>query len=311
MLPDGWTERPATRPDLTDVARLVIATDVAEFGAPDWSESDQADEWADPRLDLAADTLVVHDDGGRLAGYAYVVARVAGVDFDSDTLVDPECRVAGVEEHLMAFTERRAREQIDPAAAEPRLMAFVHAPNTARGQRVRVAGFVPVRQFYRMTLVLDGSRVASPVPTGVVVRDCTGVEDVRLVHALLTEAFREHYRSVPQSFEDWSARHPHADDDPAPWLLAEVDGVAVGALTSSVSVPGLGWIFSVGVLRQSRGRGIGLALLHRAFDDLRALGRASVSLGVDAENSSGALRLYEKAGMHVERRFDFYAKALG
>jgi hypothetical protein len=31
---------------------------------------------------------------------------------------------------------------------------------------------------------------------------------------------------------------------------------------------------------------------------------------VDAENLTGALRLYEKAGMHVHRQFDLYEKEL-
>jgi ribosomal protein S18 acetylase RimI-like enzyme len=34
------------------------------------------------------------------------------------------------------------------------------------------------------------------------------------------------------------------------------------------------------------------------------------SLGVDAENTTGAVRLYERAGMFVERRYDLYRKEL-
>ena len=51
-------------------------------------------------------------------------------------------------------------------------------------------------------------------------------------------------------------------------------------------------------------------LLRAAFEEFGSLGRRTVSLGVDAENATGALRLYEKAGMAVERRFDFYEKPL-
>ena len=306
MLPDGWTERPAAPRDLADVARLVIATDVAEIGVPDWSEQDQADEWANPRLDLSADTVLVHDVAGRLVGYAYVVARVPGLDFDSDTLVDPGCEQPGVEEHLMAFTERRAREQVAPSAVGAQLFTVAYAANVVRRERFRRAGFERVRQFYRMTTEVDPAARGLPPPAGVEVRPC-GPDEAPTLHAVLTEAFRGHYRSVPETFEDWSARHSRSG---APWLLAEVDGDVVGALTSNVSVPGNGWIQSVGVLPSARGRGVALALLHRAFADLGAMGDRTVSLGVDAENSSGALRLYEKAGMHVERRIDFFAKPL-
>jgi hypothetical protein len=35
-----------------------------------------------------------------------------------------------------------------------------------------------------------------------------------------------------------------------------------------------------------------------------------VGLGVDAASLTGATRLYEKAGMHVTRRYDTYEKVL-
>jgi ribosomal protein S18 acetylase RimI-like enzyme len=35
-----------------------------------------------------------------------------------------------------------------------------------------------------------------------------------------------------------------------------------------------------------------------------------VGLEVDSENESGATRLYERAGMHVTRRYATYEKAL-
>ena len=309
MLPADWTERPATADDLADVATLVIATDVAEFGAPDWSEEDQADDWANPKLDLGKDTLLVHDGAGRLVGYAYVWPRSPGTDFDSDTLVHPDVTEPGVEEHLLAFTERRAREQVDPAATRARIVAVTHAPNTARAARFRAAGFTPMRQFFRMTADISAEPVDPATPPGVTVRPA-GVDDVPALHAVLTEAFRDHFRSVPQTLEEWSARHPRREADVAPWLLAEADGVVAGALVSNASVPGLGWVQAVGVLPSARSRGVGLALLTRAFADFAAAGRRTVSLGVDAENGTGALRLYEKAGMHVERAFDFYEKSL-
>jgi ribosomal protein S18 acetylase RimI-like enzyme len=40
-------------------------------------------------------------------------------------------------------------------------------------------------------------------------------------------------------------------------------------------------------------------MLRRAFHDLAAAGYSTVKLDVDAENATGALRLYESAGMSV------------
>jgi ribosomal protein S18 acetylase RimI-like enzyme len=60
-----------------------------------------------------------------------------------------------------------------------------------------------------------------------------------------------------------------------------------------------------------RRRGLGEALLRSAFDALHARGFRRAGLGVDAENATGAVALYERAGMHVVRRADNWVLDLG
>lgn len=64
------------------------------------------------------------------------------------------------------------------------------------------------------------------------------------------------------------------------------------------------------VRRAWRRRGIALALLRHSFAALYQAGKRKVSLEVDAENHTGATRLYEKAGMHVDRRQETFEKEL-
>jgi ribosomal protein S18 acetylase RimI-like enzyme len=66
----------------------------------------------------------------------------------------------------------------------------------------------------------------------------------------------------------------------------------------------------LGVRRPWRKRGLGLALLHHSFNEFYRRGKRKVGLGVDAQNLTGALRLYEKAGMHVDQAYDTYEKEL-
>jgi hypothetical protein len=49
--------------------------------------------------------------------------------------------------------------------------------------------------------------------------------------------------------------------------------------------------------------------LH-SFRELRRHGRRKADLGVDAENTTGAVRLYERTGMHVARQSDSYEPEL-
>ena len=72
--------------------------------------------------------------------------------------------------------------------------------------------------------------------------------------------------------------------------------------------PGVGWIRILGVLPEFRQRGLGQALLRHTFADFASRGFKAVGLGVDAQNPTGAVRVYERAGMHVERTNLIYEK---
>jgi mycothiol synthase len=74
--------------------------------------------------------------------------------------------------------------------------------------------------------------------------------------------------------------------------------------------PGQGWVGTLGVRRAWRRRGVGEALLRRSFALLHARGLRKVRLGVDAENLTGATRLYERVGMNVLRRSNTWEREL-
>ena len=57
-------------------------------------------------------------------------------------------------------------------------------------------------------------------------------------------------------------------------------------------------------------RGLGLALLRESFRRFRETGETVVALGVDADNPTGATRLYERAGMRVLWQADVWEKEL-
>jgi len=71
-----------------------------------------------------------------------------------------------------------------------------------------------------------------------------------------------------------------------------------------------GWIGTLGVREGWRRRGLGLALLRESFRRFRETGETAVALGVDADNPTGATRLYERAGMQVAFEVVTYGKEL-
>lgn len=72
----------------------------------------------------------------------------------------------------------------------------------------------------------------------------------------------------------------------------------------------MGYVHTLGVRRDWRRRGIALALLRHSFGKFYRRGVCKVSLHVDAKSLTGATRLYEKAGMHVDRQSHHYEKEL-
>ena len=72
--------------------------------------------------------------------------------------------------------------------------------------------------------------------------------------------------------------------------------------------PELGWVGKLGVRRAWRNRGLGDALLKHAFAAFYADGKKRAGLGVDASSLTGALKLYERAGMRVQRQYNMYEK---
>ncbi|MEJ7719290.1 MAG: GNAT family N-acetyltransferase [Ilumatobacteraceae bacterium] len=67
----------------------------------------------------------------------------------------------------------------------------------------------------------------------------------------------------------------------------------------------------IGTLPSCRSTGAGRALLAAALAAWKAAGIDAASLGVDSENGTGALGLYERAGFAVTKRSSSWARQLG
>ncbi|MGE3313885.1 MAG: GNAT family N-acetyltransferase [Planctomycetaceae bacterium] len=86
------------------------------------------------------------------------------------------------------------------------------------------------------------------------------------------------------------------DFEPARWKLYRTDGCDVGVLLMNDHPEQDAWeITYLGVAREYRGRGYGLAMIERGCSEARAAGRSSVLVAVDCRNQV-AKTIYEAAG---------------
>jgi ribosomal protein S18 acetylase RimI-like enzyme len=154
----------------------------------------------------------------------------------------------------------------------------------------------------------DLQRVA--LPPGIEIRTFRIGEDDRAIHAAIEESFAEHFEFSPRPFDIWWSQHAqHERFDPALWLMAWDGDRIAGALTAYDFID-MGFVRELGVLPAYRGRGIATALLLQSFDCIRLRGLPRAVLGVDSENHTGAIRLYERLGMRVTQRHDLLQKRL-
>jgi len=306
-LPPGFLLR---RPELADaegIVALLVAGDIADLGRPDSTLEDLQADWTHPRFDRSRDTWIVVAPDRAIVGYAWAWDRVPHIDVQADVHVLPEHRGKGIEEVLLDLLEGRGREHAAVAPAEAGVhLAIFAKPGGALAALLASRGYVRVRTYLRMTIELKAGYPAAGAPPGIEIRRFRQGIDERPVHELIEDSFSDHFRFAREPHDEWvSRRVGHPEFDPELWFVAWDGEEPVGAVLPYV-FGDLGWVRELGVKSRARGRGIGKALLletFRAFE-LRRLKR--VSLGVDAENATGATRLYESVGMREEERHDLY-----
>jgi mycothiol synthase len=265
---------------VTEVPELVTEEDVLLF----WRRENEA------RLVL---------DGDALVGFAFLQRR--GGRWDGDGYVHPDAFGRGVGTAIVDWIERRSRELGSPEArigiaSEDERAAFL----------LRGHGFEPIRSFFRMVIDLDAEPEQPAWPEGFVVAALAPGEE-RELYQVLEDAFLDHWGHTSRTYEEWLGTRVLEYD--LCFLVRAGGEVAAGAQCKREFL-GMGWVDVLGTRREYRRRGLGDALLRHAFRELYRQGARRVGLGVDAENPTGATRLYERAGMRAVSQADVYAKTL-
>jgi mycothiol synthase len=314
-LPEGWRTR---RPDLDDVPeilRLAQASDIAAVGEPDFTAEEVRAALTMAHTDPARDCWVALDAAGEIVCWAYPGNATGGDREFIEVYAWPGRGEPGLRWLLALLLDRvveRGRE-------------FGHEEYTVRAGAVPTekewiaalteAGFGFLKQHARMTMSLaDVPATAPDPPRGVTVRPLRHDDEAELrrFHATIVEAFRDsdHPATDYETWRGrWSAEPSVAWDE---WFVGEVDGEWAGVLESADigADDNAGWVRSLAVLRPYRRRGVGEALLRRAFAAYAAKGRGAAGLGVDLANPTRAARLYRAVGMRPLYEANIYQRTV-
>lgn len=314
----SFTLRPARFEDLPELVDLFNRASRAAGTEADFTIEGYDIEWRLEGFSLEDDTRVAVMPGGKFAGVIEYWNFAPHVTNWLWARVEPELRGHGIGSALMDWAEERARSSLSLAPDNTLVKIELGCQNSDEASKALFLerGFSAARLSLTMERSLADAIPVPVLPPGIVIRPMRPGEE-RAIYAADQEAFRDHRGFIETPFEEGFARsqtynqnNPHYD--PTLWFLA-MDGDEIAGM--SLCAPHTedfpdGWVDTLAVRRPWRKQGLGLALLHHSFRELRERGLPRVGLSVDAHSLTGATRLYERAGMHATRQFVLFEKVL-
>jgi mycothiol synthase len=307
------------------VVAAIVAVENAEYEAdavPGRQSVDNAlahyrhtTEGFDPVRDVTLATVA-----GRVVGYGQRgwIDTNDGVhrEYRLHGAVHPDWRRRGVGSALIEHGEAQLRDLAATHSTERTRVFGTWNGDTQRGALALLEGhgYQPVRWFFDMTRPnLDNVPVVE-LPEGLELRPIQP-ESIRQVWRATIEAFRDHWGGGDDSDEALQRYIDSPSHDPSLWLIAFDGDEAAGGVINGIEreeneALGLqrGWLHSVWTRRQWRRRGLASALVAKSLALLRERGMTSAVLGVDADNPTGALGLYERAGFEVSYKSTAWRK---
>jgi GNAT superfamily N-acetyltransferase len=314
-------------PDYAHILAAINASKVADQVERSDTLDDIARSYAhlhhcDPYQDM-----VFAEVDGETVGYSRV-----WWDFNSEgdwlgmqvAFLQPAWRRKGIGTAMLRQNERRLRQIADRLLAEgtiapqTRLYLDAFAMDTEAGAQALLQneGYTPVRYEFSMLRPLTEPVEVTPMPEGLEVRPVRP-EDIRKVWDAAQEAFRDHWNAILEPEEELQKILEDPDSDPGLWQVGwDGDQVAGSVMNFFDSEENQeynrkrGYTEGISVRRPWRKRGLARALLTRSLKMFQDMGMQEAALGVDTENLSGALRLYESVGFRPVKRQTIYRKSL-
>lgn len=307
-----YTTRELRREDLPEILELLHTVNRVDDNDYYQALEDLEREYADPRSNPNTDARIFRNLVGRLVAFARVFVTRNPTKENIAYLsceIAPEARAQGLEQECIEWMEERAAEclsetaQADGVDALPRAMRVDFPETSPFRPFYQARGFESTRASYSMARALHEPIPENSLPPDLVLVEYTkDLDDA--VRLACNEAFRDHWGHQDASSETWETGVSEVSDLRRDLSLVVMDGDEIAAFcinyenTVDNELRGTkrGWIGILGTRRQWRKRGIASALLAESMRRFQSIGFDSVALGVDTENLSGALALYENLG---------------
>jgi mycothiol synthase len=308
------TWRPLTLDDVPAYVRLHEDGRVADGGEEVMTEEVARHELTDPNCPTATNSLALALPDGALAASIMAHQRLQGIDSRRIFLwgvTHPAHRGKGIGSALLDWGVARADEVLagQPADLERLVEAFKDVRLAGAIALHEAAGFRAARWYVDMRRDLREPLPAATDLPGLQIRSYEPA-GAAMVLAAHNEAFADHWGSEPLTAEIWNRDFVGDPFFRGDLSFVAVEGEEIAGYTVNYvaeadwEASGIreGWVGQLGVRRPWRKRGVATALLVRSMEAFRAAGMDAAILGVDAENPTGALGVYERVGFRPVRR---------
>ena len=267
------------------------------------------------------DVLIAEVDGAMVA-YSrvtwYTVENPSAEQiYQSFGFIRPEWRRKGLGRAMLRFNQALLREIADAHGQDkPRFYeSFCLSTELESNALLLSDGYQAVRHGYEMVRPdLEGIPDLQ-LPEGLEVRPALP-EHYRTIYNASMEAFRDHwgFSDDAEPYETFITQ-PHFN--PALWQVAWEGDQVAGMVLNFIDEGGnqeyhrkRGYTENIAVRRPWRKQGLARALIARSLRLLKEVGMEEAALGVDTQNTSGALRLYEFMGFKPVRQSTTYRKPM-
>jgi mycothiol synthase len=311
-------DAPADYPRMNVIANAARRAQHDEFHTNDEQFRRFYEQLADgAECDLERDLFLV-ELGGRLVGYV----RAAWYDepatrvYQPITFMDPASSTLPIYDALLELVERRIAELVRAHPRGPKV-ARIHAAEASYVAALEGRGYEPVRHYFLMVRPTLDDLADARLPAGLEIRDVRP-EEMEAIYDAEVEAFRDHWGfAEPGERERDEFFNDPVQSDTSLWRVAW-DGSQVAGMVRSYIHPEQnallgrqrGWVEHISVRRPWRRRGLARALIAASLPLLRERGMTEGALGVDTQNESGAVGVYERCGFEVVYRTSDFSRTL-
>ena len=315
------TYRPyAGESDLGEIVELINTCDEVDRTDSATSIAQLRRNLETPGRDNTRDIALWHNRENQLIGYGNLWIPQSGEEIAGslEFCVRPGDRNGSIESEIIAWAQARLQEVARERGIQVKLHSGCRDTQTERRAFLEGCGFTPVRYFFTMARSLSEPIPNPEFPAGFRLHRQQIQENAQAYVEMFNQSFIDHWNHFDLTLKELEYFSRNPNYRPELDLVATApDGTFAAFCYSQIDLEenqrydrNVGWIEALGTRRGFRKQGLGRAMLLSGLQGLRDAGVETAKLGVDSQNPSGALRLYESVGFDRLETWMTYAKAV-